>query len=266
MTTALVTQSHPTTPPRTVASIAADVRRFKHSGAKMGRHLQSLDEMAHSTSREQAKQRRSKNKNASLKNKEPNNSDDEQPVPALPDPATIQGRMKEIVDRFVESIASIRGAEPTLALFDSVHVLAYGTKTPLSTIAQLVIQSNTKATATPYDPQLASSIVTAIRNQLQLNPNIQQHDGTIEIPLPRVSLETRQQLVGLLHQQHEQTKIQLRHVRKQALDKCKVAIKTGGIGKDEAFARQQQIESLTEQTIQRVNHIVDQKKQQILKV
>ena len=261
--------------------------RWKHR-AKMGQHLKKLDELAHEKTHEEAKKRRAKKKARKGKT-EPSKSpslpepvieddsyewnDENEDIDyedggLLPDPAQVEEHMIKIVNSFKESIKSIRGASPTAELFHDVLVDAYGTaNTPLNTVAQVVISTPTLATATCFDPSLAKSVSLAIRNRLDLNPSVED-GGVVKIPLPRVSMESRQQTAATVKKRAESYRQRIRKVRRSALDVVKqgVAGKLEGISKDDAFRVQKEIEAVSNKIISTLNDAAEKKYQSILAV
>jgi ribosome recycling factor len=273
--------------------------RCKHA-AKTGNHLETLDDMAHNKSREEAQERRTKKKDkkATKKNKGKKDDDthaaavsdeqehdddddkddmddahddddfnDEEDEELLPNPVRVKQRMQKIVERFEESLKAIRGSEPTPELFDDVMVDAYGSMAPLKSVAQVVIVSATQATATCFDPATAKAVSTAIRDALSLNPSIEE-GGVVKIPLPRVSMETRQKTAAALGKKTESFRQRIRKVRRKALDVVKqgVAGKLEGVSKDDAFRVQKEVEALTDQVIQSLNDSAEKKHESIMSV
>lgn len=261
--------------------------------AKMGQHLDRLDDMAHEESRKEAEERRKKKKDRKLVKKgkkekidekgkpshqhseeleweeeDSNDGDDEPDAQVLPDPKQTRTRMNEIVGQFVESLKGIRGAEPSADLFDSVSVNAYGSSVPLNTVAQVTISSPTLAYANCFDPSLAKNVATAIRNQMEnLNPSVEDDArGQVRIPMPRVSLETRQATAQQLRKRTEQFRAKIRGIRRNTLNIVKkgLAGKLEHISKDEAFRVQQEIENVTEECIRKLNEAADRKERDIM--
>jgi len=263
--------------------------RRKH--AKTGKHLETLNELAHEKSREDAQVRRNKKKEkkASKKHKEDDDAavtsttshendehedeweddDDggEEEQDILPDPEKVKQRMTKIVNAFEESLKAIRGTDPTPEIFDDVMVDAYGSMAPLKSVAQVVIATPTQATATCFDPATAKAVSTAIRDKLALNPSIED-GGVVKIPLPRVSMETRQKTAADLNKKSETFRQRIRKIRRKSLDIVKkgVAGKLEHVSKDDAFRVQKEIEELTEKMIQAVNDLAEKKHERVMAV
>ncbi len=192
---------------------------------------------------------------------------DEDEEPSLPNPAEIKERMISVVSKFQESLKSIRGAEPTPEMFDDVKVNAYGSLTPLKAVGQVVIVSPTLAQITCFDPSVAKDVQKAVQLSLELNPQIEE-GGVVRVPLPRVSMEVREQTSKQLQKKAEGCKQRLRQVRRKAMDIVKKGKdgKLAGISKDDAFATGKDIETVTETVMEQLKQIVDEKMDSIMAV
>jgi ribosome recycling factor len=281
-------------------------RRWKHS-AKMGHKLQTLDEMAHRNEREAAEERRKKKKERKDAKKsgkkhdehdkpatasttanneleeiddndlfldddedygdDDNMEGDEDAEPSLPNPEEVKERMMNVINKFQESLKSIRGAEPTPEMFDDVQVNAYGSMTPLKAVGQVVIASPTLAQISCFDPAIAKDVQKAIQLALELNPQVEE-GGMVRVPLPRVSMEVREQTAKQLNKKAESCKQRLRQVRRKAMDVIKKGKdgKLEGISKDDAFASGKEIENITEQVMDKLKAVVDEKMNSIMAV
>lgn len=265
-------------------------RWFGSKGAKMGQHLDSLREQATRTRHEEAKEKRLQKKakkgqhaataaaaGGDVTGGDPDDDDhvhmdhdDEEDTSSddaesLPEPKQVKALMIKVVDRLKESFKAIRGAEPTPELFDSIIVDAYGERTPLSGVAQVVIVSPTLANVTCFDPAIAKDVLKAIRDTLELNPQIEE-EGVVKVPLPRVSMETRQKLVKQLGKQAEASRTRVRNMRRKALDTVKLGKegKLEGISKDDAFRVAKEIDAVVEEVTKLINDAVHDKEASIM--
>ena len=271
-------------------------KRWKHA-----HKTDALKEMAHRPEREAAQERRKKKKarkaskkgkqeeeppkqvaSAAVSDEEDDDDDlyfdeeddedemlDEEGEPTLPDPDVVESKMNAVIDRFRDSLKSIRGAEPTADMFDDVMVQAYGATTPLNAVAQVVISSPTLAQLTCFDPSVAKDVVKAVQLTLELNPQLEEGGGgNIRVPLPKVSMEVREKLSKSVKKRAESCKQRLRGVRRKAMDVVKKGKdgKLAGISKDDAFASGKEIEALSEATAETLKTIVEEKMDSIMAV
>jgi ribosome recycling factor len=248
----------------------------------MGHHLETLEELAHRESHEQAKERRKAKKMQKTKEEEEeedgreevqfdegddhfDHGDDE--APTLPDPAEVKERMLKVVDRLVESFKAIRGSEPTPDIFDPIMVQAYGERTPLSAVAQVVITSPTLATITCFDPSVAPEVRNAIQVAMEISPQMDE-DGVLKVPMPRPTAESRQKTVKHLGKQAESGRQRIRGIRRAALEVVKKGERGNleGISKDDAFRAQKEIDAVSDECVKLLNDAVHQKQESVMAV
>lgn len=249
-------------------SLVMQRRWFGRKAGKMGKHLQNLDELAHRQAKERNPQNRSDSEMLSLEESTVTETDDDQAIVSLPLVSDVKARMMKVVLATKESLKAIRGSEPSPELFDSVQVKAYGALAPLNSIGQVVINSPTLATISCFDPDNAPSVRDAIRDMQGMNFNPRIEDGTVVIPIPRVSAETRKATVKQLGKMAENTKQRIRRIRRDYLDVVK-KVKDGkieGISEDDAFRTGKEIDAVTEECIKVLNDVVQKKQDSIMSV
>lgn len=271
------------------ASSSGSIRLFGRKASKMGHHIESLDEMAHKDSREEARNRREEKKKKSKKarlssSKEPDevDDDDEDDVEddniekldedgnqMLPESSTVRSKMLMVIASIERSFSSIRGGEATPELFDAIRVSAYGEIVPLSSVGQVVIEDAQRATISCYDPSVANDVRDAVRDMpgLSLNPYLEEGgSGVVIIPIPRVSEETRKEIVKELGRQAENGRQRIRKIRRSAMDIAKKGKdgKLEGISKDDAFRVGKEVDSVTEEVLSVLTGIVDKKQNSVM--
>ena len=278
-----------------LAPIGYMMRFFGGKGSRMGHHIQNLDEMAHNESREEARQRREEKKKKSKKarlashkaddpgdaavveNDAEDGGSDDDAGPAvdelgnalMPEPDAIRSNMLAVVSSLERSFSSIRGGEATPELFDAVRVSAYGEMVPISSVGQVVIEDQRRATISCYDPAVASDVRDAVRDMQGMNlaPYVEEGgSGVVVVPIPRVSEETRREIVKELGRQAENGRQRVRRIRRDAMDVVKRGKdgKMEGISKDDAFRVGKDIESVTEEVLSRLNDIVAKKQKSVM--
>ena len=204
---------------------------------------------------------------------EDDEEEEEHDTTVLPNPNEVKVKMMKHVDNFRNYLKSIRGGgPPSVEMFDDVMVRdAYGAGTgdvSVKALAQIVMTSPTMATATCFDPATSKAVVLAIRDTLELNPQAEEGTGTIKIPIPRISMEVRQQMITTIHKRAENYRVRIRNQRRTVLDIVKqgVAGKLDGVSKDDAFRIQQEIEAMTDIVIKELNKISEKKESDIMSV
>jgi ribosome recycling factor len=134
-------------------------------------------------------------------------------------------------------ILSISPSPPLFpGILDNVMVDAYGSTAPLSSLGQ-VVQTNARTlTVNVFDPSVSKAVADALRNaDMDLNPV--DDNGTIKVPLPAVTAETRQNLVKSIGGSAEEGKKALRNIRRDSISEVKKNV----VSEDESFALQKDV-------------------------
>ena len=76
----------------------------------------------------------------------------------------VNKRMNAAIDHVRHELSGVRTGRASVAILDSVHVDAYGSKMPLNQVAGLSIPEPSLILAQPYDPSTLATIEKAIRS------------------------------------------------------------------------------------------------------
>ena len=161
-------------------------------------------------------------------------------------------KMEKALVAAKNELASIRTGRANPALFTSLSVEYYGAPTPLQQLASVTVPEARTVLITPFDRTATKDIVTAVReSDLGVNPT---DDGNvIRVNLPALTEERRKEYVKLARSRAEESRVQLRNVRrktKDALDKIK---KDGEAGEDEVERAEKELDALTKRYVEQVD-------------
>ncbi len=141
----------------------------------------------------------------------------------------------------------------------------YGTPTPLNQVATLGIPDPTLLTVQPWDPSLLPAIEKIIRSSgLGLNPV---NDGKIlKVPIPALTEERRKELVKHLHKVLENHRTAARNIRRDANEEVKRLLKDKKISEDDERRGLEEIQKLTDDTMERLETVGKAKEKEILEM
>ena len=124
-------------------------------------------------------------------------------------------RMEKAVEMLKNQLGGIRTGRANPGLVDSVRVEAYGSPTPLKTLATVGAPEPNQIVIRPFDPGTIKDIEKAIlAADLGFNP---QNDGRlIRISIPPLSGEVRKKMVSRVKEHGEEAKVALRNIRRDA--------------------------------------------------
>ncbi len=176
-----------------------------------------------------------------------------------------KGRMDKTLESLRTDFGSLRAGRAHASLLDGIMVEAYGSLTPISQVGTVNVPDPRTLSVSIWDKSLAKSVEKALReSDLGLNPV---SDGTlIRIPIPPLSEERRKELVKIAGKYAEQNKVAIRNIRRDALDEVKKLKKDNLISEDEEKRFENEIQKLTDDSIKKIDEMLENKEKDIMQV
>ncbi len=171
-------------------------------------------------------------------------------------------RMDKSIEATRNEFNSVRTGRASPALLDRIQVDYYGQKTPLKQLATINAPEPRLLTVQPFDPSSLRAIERAIQeSDLGLTPS---NDGkVIRLPIPQLTEERRKELVKLVRQMAEESRVAVRNVRRDGMDRLKRAEKEGEISQDEHRSLADRVQQLTDREIKQINDMLAAKEAEI---
>lgn len=178
---------------------------------------------------------------------------------------TAKDSMKEAIAFSKKEFSHIRAGKASPALLDGIKVEYYGSQTPLNQLATVSAPDARMLTVQPYDKSSMEDIEKAIMaSGLGLNPN---NDGSlIRIPLPMLSEERRIELVKHAKEVAEKARISIRNTRRDANDEIRKSVQEDSLPEDSKYEAEELVQEHTDAAIKKVDELLDEKEQDIMKV
>lgn len=174
-------------------------------------------------------------------------------------------RMDQAIQAFTRNLATVRAGRANPSLLDSVTVDYYGATTPLNQLANVSAPEARMLVVTPYDKTAIVDIEKGIQKaNLGLSPT---NDGNvIRINIPALTEERRKDLVKVVGKSAEESRVQIRNIRREANDSFKKQEKDGEISEDELRNAQDNVQKETDQYIKKIDELAKAKEDEILEV
>lgn len=174
-------------------------------------------------------------------------------------------RMQKAIDSLQSRLSKIRTGRAQPGLLDGIMVDYYGAPTPLRQVAQVNVEDARTLKLTVFDRNAVKEVERAIqKSDLGLNPVTAGTD--IRVPLPPLTEERRKELVKIVRGETEQTRVEIRNIRRDANDKLKKMAKDKTISEDEQRGGEEQIQKLTDSFIKKCDEILAGKEKELMQV
>lgn len=179
--------------------------------------------------------------------------------------AQAESRMKKSVQTLQDNLAKLRTGRAHPSFLDSVRVEYYQQQVPLSQVANVAIENSRALTVTPWEKDMVTKIEKAIRNaDLGLNPTTV--GMLIRVPLPPLSEERRRDLVRVLKDEAEQSRVAIRNIRREANQDFKNLLKDKKISEDDEKRATAKVQKLTDQYIQKIDQLAIEKEKELMAI
>ena len=175
----------------------------------------------------------------------------------------LEKRMDGALSSLRGEFTSLRTGRASASMLDSVVVEAYGAPTPINQVATINVPEPRMLTVNIWDKTMVNSVDKAIRNSgLGINPVM---DGTtLRLPIPELNEERRRELAKLAGQYAENARIAVRNVRRDGMDQVKKA--KDDMSEDDQKLWSDEIQSLTDAAIEKIDSALETKQEEIMQV
>ncbi len=174
-------------------------------------------------------------------------------------------KMGKCVNALESELVSIRAGRANPAVLDRITVDYYGAPTPINQMASISVAEARILVVQPYDASSLKKIEKAIQaSDLGINPT---NDGRVlRIVFPQLTEERRKELCKIVSHTCEESKVAVRNVRRDAMEKLKSMKKTSEITEDDFKDGEKEMQKLTDKYIAEVEKVGNAKEKEIMAI
>jgi ribosome recycling factor len=174
-------------------------------------------------------------------------------------------KMAKSIDAFKGELQKIRTGRAHPGILDHVEVDYYGSPVPITQVANVSLLDARTISVQPWEKGMAAKIERAIRDSdLGLNPASQ--GDLIRVPMPALTEERRRDLTKVVRHAGEDCKVAVRNLRREANEHLKRLLKDKEASEDDERRAQDEVQKLTDRTINETDKLVTVKEAEIMAV
>jgi ribosome recycling factor len=164
-----------------------------------------------------------------------------------------------------KELAGLRTGRATPMLVENIAVNAYGSQMEVRGLGSISTPDAKTIVIDPWDKSLLQSIEKGIRAAgIGLNPVV---DGTIlRIVMPQMTEENRKQMVKVMKEKIEESRVKVRHVREEVRDTVVKLEKEKAISEDEKFKVFDELDKITKTYNDRISEVGEAKEDEIMTI
>lgn len=174
-------------------------------------------------------------------------------------------RMHGAIQSMEEDLAGIRTGRAHPALVEKLPIEYYGTPTPLMQLASVSVPEPRSLLIRPFDATTLKAIERSIMaSDLGLTPN---NDGKqIRLNLPPLTEQRRRDLVKLVHNRAEESRVAVRNVRRDMIKDLREFEQEKMISEDDLKKGEEELQKITDRFIEQISLVAERKEKEIMEV
>ena len=174
-------------------------------------------------------------------------------------------KMEKSILSFKKDIATLRTGRANTNMLDTIKVDVYGQLMPIEQLGTISVPEARLISIQVWDKSNTNLIESAIqKSELGINPQI---DGQIiRLRIPDLTEERRKELIKILKNMAEKSKISIRNIRREANEDLKKKLKDKKISEDLNTSFEKNIQKLTDDYIETIEKIMLEKEKEIIQI
>lgn len=178
---------------------------------------------------------------------------------------TCEEKMEKTLAALDRDFGTVRAGRANPSVLDRVTVDYYGAPTPINQMAAISVPEPRLLQIQPWDASTLKDIEKAINaSDIGINPN---NDGrVIRLVFPPLTEERRRDLAKDIRHMAEDSKVAVRSVRRDAIEKLKAMRKANEITEDDQSAGEKDIQDLTDKFCKQIDVNTEKKEKEIMEI
>ena len=174
-------------------------------------------------------------------------------------------RMAKSIESLRTELSKLRTGRAHTSLLDHISVDYYGTKVPLSQVANINVGDARSLTVVPWEKKMVQVIEKAILNSnMGLNPVTA--GEVIRVPLPALTEERRKDMTKVVRSEGEGARVAIRNIRRDVLTAIKELLKGKKITEDEERRTQDEVQKITDKYVAEVDKLIEAKEKDLMEI
>ena len=174
-------------------------------------------------------------------------------------------KMEKSINSFKKEISTLRTGRANVNMLDTIKVDVYGQLMPIEQLGTVSVPEARLISIQVWDKSNINLIESAIqKSELGINPQI---DGQIiRLRIPDLTEDRRKDLIKILKNMGEKSKVSIRNIRREANEDLKKKLKEKKISEDQNKLFEKNIQKLTDTNIENIEKILTLKEKEIIQI
>ncbi len=178
---------------------------------------------------------------------------------------TAKEKMGKTISVLKSDYSLIRAGRANASVLDRIRVDYYGVPTPINQMAAVSVAEAKVLNIQPWDISTLHAIEKAIQtSDLGINP---QNDGRIiRLVFPQQTEDRRREIVREINKMAEDSKIAVRSIRREGMEKFKKMEKASEITEDDYKVGEKELQEITDSFTKEIDFVAAEKETEIMEI
>ena len=173
--------------------------------------------------------------------------------------------MDKSIQSLKKDISTLRTGRANINMLDTIKVDVYGQLMPINQLATVSAPEARLISIQVWDKANTVLVDSAIqKSELGINPQIE--GQTIRLRIPDLTEERRKDLIKILKNMVEKSKVAIRNIRREANEELKKKLKEKLISEDDNKIFEKNIQKITDNNIENIEKILSEKEKEIIQI
>ena len=175
-----------------------------------------------------------------------------------------QERFDKAIEHLKHELVKLRAGKADIHILDGIMVDYYGNMTPLNQVSNINTPDARTISIQPWEKSMIPVIEKAILEaNIGLNPD--NNGELVRLFIPPLTEDRRRDLVKKVKQEGENTKVSVRNIRRDVLEELK-KMQKDGLAEDIVKTKENEIQKMVDDTIQKIDDILKKKEEDIMTI
>ena len=174
-------------------------------------------------------------------------------------------KMDKTLHSLKKDMATLRTGRANKSMLDTIKVDVYGQLMPVDQLSTISVPEARLISLQVWDKANLTLIDSAIqKSDLGINPQI---DGQIiRLRIPDLTEERRKDLIKILKNMGEKSKVSIRNIRREANEELKKKLKEKVLTEDQIKNFEKEVQKLTDENISKIEKALTEKEKEIIQI
>ncbi len=170
----------------------------------------------------------------------------------------LENHLQAAIARLKEELRGMRSSRPSIEFLEGLQAEAYGSKMPLNQLGSFSLVPPREVRISVWDKAAVPAVMSAVE-EARAGFSVSNDGNTVRAMLSPLSEERREELGKLVKKTVEATRIEIRNMRNDSINKVRAAEDRSELSEDVSRSGKEKIEKKVKETNDQIETMLEEK-------